>query len=202
MWKHWTTPSKSTSFSPVTQKYYPMAIWPPKKQLLPASDELGSSAKTSRWEQESEISWGFEQKGFSHQQKDKETFFWKVAFHLLFLQNNATVLDIRNSTPIFFPWLLFCWGGVSYQGSLLYVGIPSKTALIRCLWYGYIHDNSWYIIVISYNCNAVKKDFFPLKKKIAPETPGVGVLFFLLFSPWGIFFWRHVQHHRGPPGLI
>lgn len=68
-----------------------------RNKLLPASEELCSSAKTSRWKKspKSHGVFGHGQKGFSHQEKDEDIFFSEKLLFMLLLQNNAIVLFAR-----------------------------------------------------------------------------------------------------------
>lgn len=51
-----------------------------RNKLLPASEELCSSAKTSRWKKKSKISWGLWTEGFFSSTKGRDTFFQKSCF--------------------------------------------------------------------------------------------------------------------------
>lgn len=125
-----------------------------RNKLLPASEELCSSAKTSRWEKKSPKSHGvFGQKGFSHQQKDEILFFRKIAFHafapkqchcpicplvMILLRNQVTRYGYHFSTR---KRKASESDRCKLPSSLLYVGIPRNS------FDPFDVDISWYIIV-------------------------------------------------------
>lgn len=80
--KHWTTPSKSTSFSPVAQKKHPTTIWPGINFSPPRKNcALQQRPRGGKKSPKSHGVFGHGQRVFLINKKTKILFFRKVAFH-------------------------------------------------------------------------------------------------------------------------